>query len=158
MITTSINLKSIVNEQDINRMLYHRLARLIYRKDVKLGVQSIFYKMCSPYVPFDTGMLDQSVRITPQYVAYTQPYAHYQYEGIIYGPNIPFFDKNGKIIKWRSPKDKPKHPTGRFIKYDTHGHPLATRHWDEAMLKNRGDEFTEEVRKLLIAKWEEKYG
>ena len=36
---------------------------------------------CSPYVPMDSGMLDQNVDITPEFVHYKQPYARRQWEG-----------------------------------------------------------------------------
>ena len=54
-----------------------------------LQVHNEFARMCDPYVPMDTGTLAQTTEITSEGVRYTQPYAHYQYEGLVYGPNIP---------------------------------------------------------------------
>ena len=53
-------------------------------KDPKLMLQAhqTLATDCDPYVPFLTGTLSQTLEITPEYVEYTQPYAHYQYHGV----------------------------------------------------------------------------
>ena len=72
---------------------------------------------CEPLVPVLNGQLQGSADF-PEGVyggvlEYNTPYAHYQYVGEIYGPNIPRTDDNGNIVGWYSPKGKAKHPTGR---------------------------------------------
>lgn len=62
----------------------------------------------------------------------TSKYARYQFEGEVYGPNIPRI-KNETLIGWYSPKGKPKYPTGRNLVYKS---PYARSHWTEVM--NRG--------------------
>lgn len=46
-----------------------------------------------PYVPFQQGTLRSSVRypqgIDGGEIEYNTPYAHYLYQGEVYGPNIP---------------------------------------------------------------------
>ena len=48
---------------------------------VKVYANTRLHAYCSPYVPMDTGMLDQTVDITKDYVHYKSPYAHRVYEG-----------------------------------------------------------------------------
>ena len=48
---------------------------------VKVYANTRLHAYCSPYVPMDTGMLDQTVDITKDYVHYKVPYAHRIYEG-----------------------------------------------------------------------------
>lgn len=84
---------------------------------------------CDPLIPFQQGALRNSVNY-PQgiyggEIEYNTPYAHYQYEGIVYGPNIPIRDAEGNITGWYSPPSK--HPTGRKMQYHTPGttdHPF----------------------------------
>lgn len=83
---------------------------------------------CDPLIPFQQGALRNSVTY-PQgiYGGEIQwggeevgvPYAHYQYAGEIYGPNIPIKDKDGNITGWWSPPKK--NPTGRKLQYHTPG-------------------------------------
>lgn len=58
--------------------------KLLYLLDNKtmLEIHNLFAKMMDPYVPFLEGPLSQTLEITPEYVRYTQPYAHYQYTGL----------------------------------------------------------------------------
>lgn len=89
---------------------------------------------CDPLIPFQQGALRNSVNY-PQgiyggEIEYNTPYAHYMYEGEVYGPNIPIKDSQGNITGWFSPKGKKKQPTGRPITY----HPEGTErgdHWFE---------------------------
>lgn len=125
--------------------------------ELMLQVHNLFAKMCDPYVPMDEGVLAQSTIISPTGVTYTQPYAHYQYVGMVYGPNIPIF-QDGLLVGFRSIPGRKKDPTGREINYSTERHPLATKEWDKAMMRDKGDEFIEQVRQLLIRKAGSLYG
>ena len=46
-----------------------------------------------PYVPAKNMMLAQNVRVYADddtgYIEYNSPYAHYMYEGEVYGPSYP---------------------------------------------------------------------
>ena len=91
-----------------------------------------------PYVPMKTGTLANSAygatEIGSGKVVYPGPYAHYQYYGEVYGPNIPVFDDNsGTPTRFYSPPDQKKHPTGRPLQYSTDVNPLAGSHWFERM-------------------------
>lgn len=139
-------------EVEINSVpIVTKFANMQNDSDLMLLINDAFAKELNPYVPMQTGTLSQSVIITPEYVEYTQPYAHYQYTGIVYGPNYPIME-GGVITGWFSPPGKgSKHPTGALINYSQDFHPLATHHWDKAMMRDRGKEFTKEVEKLI--KW-----
>lgn len=140
----------------VNRKLFKRAEALV--DDITmLRVHNLFAKMCDPYVPMDEGVLAQTTEITPQYVRYTQPYAHYQYTGLVYGPNYPIV-QDGVIVGWYSPPGQPKHPTGAAINYNTEKHPLATKEWDKVMMRDKRDEFCEQVRQLLVRRSHELYG
>lgn len=98
-----------------------------------LHAHSRFAQYCAPYVPMESGTLSQTTHITPDYVEWTQEYAHYMYMGEIYGPNIPIKDNaTGTIVGYFSPPGKQKHPTGRKLTYSNELHPQATDHWGDA--------------------------
>lgn len=46
-----------------------------------LEIQTLFAKTINPWVPFLEGPLSQTLQITPEYIRYLVPYAHYQYYG-----------------------------------------------------------------------------
>ena len=128
-----------------------KFADLNDNEEVKTLVHNAFAKELNPYVPMQTGILAQTTMITAEGVTYVQPYAHYQYTGLVYGPNIPITE-NGVITGWFSQPGKgSKHPTGESLTYSTELHPLATHHWDRAMMRDRGKEFTKEVERII--KW-----
>lgn len=101
---------------------------------------------CDPLIPFQQGALRNSV-IYPDgiyggEIEYNTPYAHYQYEGIVYGPNIPIRDAEGNITGWCSPPKK--NPTGRQLQYHTAG---AGDHWFEKAKAQRGDDWVRLVKR-----------
>ena len=101
-----------------------------------LAIHNLFAKLINPYVPMDEGDLSQGVKISAEYVWYDKPYAHYQYIGEIYGPNIPIYE-NGVIVGWRSPPGKgSKHPTGRQIEHSKEKHLDASKEWDKVAMTN----------------------
>ncbi len=58
--------------------------------DVMLQIQNLFAKTINPWVPFLEGPLSQTLEITPEYVRYLQPYAHYQYVGDNFNHTIDY--------------------------------------------------------------------
>ncbi|MCD8383271.1 MAG: minor capsid protein [Clostridiales bacterium] len=78
---------------------------------------------CEPLVPFRQGGLRGSVRypngIYGGVLEYDSPYAHYQYTGVVYGPNLPQYDEAGNLVGWRSPPKK--YPTQRKLQYHHRG-------------------------------------
>ena len=117
-------------------------------------VQQYFTKICAEhmdkYVPFrEGGLAYDTRRIESNKIIYNAPYAHYMYEGLVMGPNIPI-KENEIIVGWYSPKGKPKHYTGKSIKYNQDGgHPYAGPHWDKRMWSAEKEEVLEEVQKYV---------
>ena len=107
-------------------------------------------RFMDPYVPADNLVLAQNVTITADadvgHVTYNSPYAHYQWEGEVYGPNYPIKD-GGEIMGYYSPPHKT--PTGRRLEYNTFRHPLATDHWDKAMMVARKDDLAKTYEEYL---------
>ena len=88
---------------------------------------SEWHRLYSPYVPSgDSGNLCNQVVIRPKEIEHTAPYAHYQYEGIVYGPNYPITE-GGRVVGFYS--KAPKRPTGKSL---TYRNPKASAKWDQA--------------------------
>lgn len=102
-------------------------------------------RLMDPYVPAKNLALSQNVRITTEgehgVVQYNSPYAHYQYEGELYVSSV-----TGSA--WAG-KGEYKVPTGEALEYDTFRHPLATDHWDEAMMVARKNDLAEAYQRYL---------
>lgn len=101
---------------------------------------------CDPLIPFQQGALRNSVNypggIYGTEIEYNTPYAHYQYEGIVYGPNIPIRDAGGNITGWYSPPSK--QPTGQQLQYHTAG---TGDHWFEKAKAQHGDDWVRLVKR-----------
>ena len=91
---------------------------------------SEWHRLYRPFCPFREGALYNQVNITGgggnAVIEHTVPYAHYLYEGEVYGPNVPIM-QGGEVVGYFSPK-APKHPTGKMLHYSG----MGSRHWDEA--------------------------
>lgn len=103
---------------------------------------------CDPLIPFQQGALRNSVNY-PQgiyggEIEYNTPYAHYQYEGIVYGPNYPIRDAQGNITGWYSPPKK--NQTGRKLTYHT---PGTTDHFFEKAKEQHGKEWVKLVKETV---------
>ena len=109
---------------------------------------------CQPYVPASPDRtLEFSAQVSTEIgsgeVIWNTPYAHYQYMGIVYGPNIPVIE-DGVLMGWFSPPGRPKHPTDRKLTYDTSQNPLAGPHWFERMKADRLADLLDEARRVMI--------
>ena len=71
---------------------------------VQKYVDNACIRAMEPYTPARNMILTQSARtgtvIGSGEIVQNTPYAHYQYEGVVYGPNFPQYDENGEIIGW----------------------------------------------------------
>lgn len=102
-------------------------------------------RLMEPYVPADTLTLSQNVRVSADekngQIHYLSPYAHYQWEGTLYVD--PKTKKgaftNGEGLFWSRPKAA-KIPSDRKLHHSGFRHPLATSHWDTAMMTARRDD------------------
>lgn len=78
---------------------------------------------CTPLIPYQQGALRNSVRypqgISGGEISWNTPYAHYQYEGVLYGPSYPIKDAMGNLTGFYSPPNK--YPTGRALQYSNPG-------------------------------------
>lgn len=117
-------------------------------------IHNLFAKMMEPYVPFSSDLAN--LEITPEYVKYDVPYAHYHYIGDVYGLNIPIIE-NGIIVGWFSKPDENghKHPTGHKLNFKK---ARASDHWDQAMLEEKKEEFIKQVEQILARRAKEIYG
>lgn len=112
----------------------------IFSDNVRKYAHTRLHAYCSPYVPMDSGALDQTVDITPDYVHYKSPYAHFQWEGKV------FVDDRGSTYAKRNTS---KHATERNLKYS---HPLATSHWERAAMTAKGDRLAEDIETYIKRK------
>lgn len=101
-----------------------------------------------PFVPFQQGALRGNV-IYPDgiyggLIEYNTLYAHYQYYGEVYGPNIPIRDSEGNIVGWYSPPSK--QPTGKDLTYHT---PGTSDHWFEKAKAEHKDEWVRLVKQTM---------
>lgn len=103
-----------------------------------------WHRLYTPYVPWKSGHLATHVKYSPWQIEHTEPYARYIYHGIIYGPS--FKTKEGTF---RSPKDKPKHSTGREMRFKTTHNPLASAKWDEKAEPTQKPELIREMQKYV---------
>lgn len=106
--------------------LITKIENLLEDKEVTRAVHSRLLDYCTPYVPMLEGPLSQTAIVEDDGVTWVQPYAHYQYIGIS--------------------------PTGKEFDYTKTFHPLATREWDKAMMRDRGDDFLEAVADIIKRK------
>lgn len=97
---------------------------------VQQAIDNSVIEYMLPYWAWKTGALARSAygasKIGSGQIIYPGPYAHYQYYGVVYGPNIPVFgDDSGIPTGYWSPPGQKKHPTGAALSYDTSVNPLA---------------------------------
>lgn len=123
-----------------------RIDRNIKKAQELLNMQIVADS--EPYVPFRQGALKSSVRF-PQgidggEIEYNTPYAHYLYQGEVYGPNIPIKDAQGNITGWISPPSKS--PTGRRLQYHT---PGTSDHWFEKAKSEHLNDWVDLVKRTV---------
>ena len=104
-------------------------------------------RLMEPYVPARNLVLAQNVRTYVKdgtgVIHYESPYAHYQYEGILYVSS-----KTGSPWARHGEHKVPARPR-RELKQSKARHPLATSHWDKAMWTARGDEVVRAYQRWL---------
>lgn len=123
------------------------LLSVLNDPNVQKGVNEIIADFCYPYVPYKTGALRDNVAIGPKEIQYRQPYARYQYYGVVYGPNyFRGIDAAGNKI-FRSPAGVKKYPTTRMLSYQNG----KTSFWFEIMLAQKSAELDKEITDYLEA-------
>lgn len=146
----------IITVRDDNTVtaLQRKLDYLLNDSEVQKGVTQIVVDAVNRYVPKLTGELAESVEIEGNEAVWTSPYAHYQYEGIVYGPNKAIWSGN-TVTGWRTPAGMTKYPTGRMLGeerdsiggwdfgYTTSG---TGHHWINKMWENENDRRVTNIR------------
>lgn len=101
-----------------------------------------FRKLMDEYVPSDTGELSTNVQVNVEgnkaTVHYMSPYAHYQYNGILFVDpvyNVGAFT-NGQGKYWSRPGIAKK-SAGRKLKHSTGKHSKARSQWDKPARKTQ---------------------
>lgn len=120
----------------IRTKLQNKLLLLLNNNQVKIGVNNILLKAITPYVPKDTGELRKSTNVTPDTISWNTEYAHYQYEGDVYGPNLPGINEGEPA--WLS--GHTKHPMGR--KLGEYGIAFLYPKWEIVNGEFRNSNFT----------------
>lgn len=93
---------------------------------------SEWHRLYKDWVPMKSGDLYINVCIEPKKITHMAPYAHYLYEGRVYGPNIPVTEGE-RITGYFSMPNRKKKPTGKSLKYNQlAGHGKACARWDQA--------------------------
>lgn len=95
-----------------------KLQSLLWKlaSDEKAGreIHQILKEQMEPYVPKKSGQLRASAKVYPKSLRYNVPYAHYQYQGEVYGPNLIGWLSETES-GWRSIPGMKKSPTGREL-------------------------------------------
>ena len=91
------------------------LKKLLYDSQIRTEINQMIGDAINPYVPSNTGALQESMRVYEDRITWGEnlEYARYQYNGEVYGPNIPI-TKNGMIIGWFS-RPGVRYNTGREL-------------------------------------------
>lgn len=63
-------------------VLDKRFENMNQDAETMLAIYNLLALYCDPYVPFREGPLSQTFEVTPDYLKYIVPYAHYQYHGV----------------------------------------------------------------------------
>lgn len=119
------------------------LKNYLNEPGVRKSINEMIGNYINNYVPMESGELRNSMRANEKSISWganseAGKYAHYQYEGEVYGPNIPI-TQGGIIVGWHSIAGSTKSPTGRelgipgewkgwIFGYTT---PGTKHHWDK---------------------------
>ena len=90
-----------------------------------------WHRLYKDWVPMNTGILYMNTSIRPKEIEHLAPYAHYMYEGEVFGPNFPIYE-SGNLAGFFSQPNRRKKKTGRSLKFSRQFHGKATRKWDKA--------------------------
>lgn len=123
-------------------------------KEGMIHLASTAARFMDGYIPADNLNLAQDISVTADadcgHVTYNSPYAHYQYEGILYvDPKTgkgAFTDGEGRF--WSRP-GVAKIKTDKKLTHSKFRHPLATSHWDKAMMTARKNDLAKDYENYL---------
>lgn len=111
--------------------------------DAQLFLANEAKKRMDPYVPALNLVLARNVRVYTEngkgIVHYQSPYARYQFEGKVMVSKRPGVKGSAKKVK------QPE----AALKYTTFRHPLATSHWDKAMMTAHKDDLVRALQQYI---------
>lgn len=114
-------------------------------KEVQLFLANEAKKLMDPYVPARSLFLSRNVKVFVEngkgIVHYQSPYARYQYEGKVMVSKRPG-------VKGSAKKVKQPEVALNYTKF-RQPHPLATSHWDEAMMVAKGSDLIQATENFI---------
>ena len=146
MIKTKIQIKMKPTEQIVKRL------GLDATGDVQKQFTNIVNRRITRYMPAgpQAVLSTKLKRIkSPTEIEVDAPYAHYQYKGEVWGPNIPRIE-NGVVVGYWSPPIK--HPTGRKLKYSKAYNRLAGPFWDKRLMAAEGKAIVADIQRYIDRK------
>lgn len=130
--------KSAIGEVDIH-VDTKRLDYKLNKAQMLLNEQVV--ADCEPLIPLNQGALRDSVRypegIYGHLIEWNTPYAHYQYEGILY------LTEDGR--SWAN-REESKYPTDRLLEYH---HPGTGAKWFETAKEEHKDHWIRLVKETV---------
>ena len=79
------------------------------------------------------------------------------YVPFLEGPLSPTAEVTPQDVRYTQPYAHYQY-TGSHFNFTTDYHQLATAYWDKAMMRDKGEEFVEQVRQIIARKAKELYG
>ena len=125
----------------------NKLLALLNNSTVKRNVNKFIGDAITPYVPMETGRLRNSMYVGPTLISWGRglEYAHYQYEGEVYGPNFPI-TRFGTVVGWFSLPGVKKVPMERQLQYKTDG---TRDHWTDVYVGDLKRETNQKITRYL---------
>lgn len=121
--------------------------------DVQREYTKIICNRMTRYMPSESGVLSKKLKfmVAPNKIIVLGPYAHYQYKGEVWGPNIPI-KENGHIVGYRSPPIK--RPTGRNLVYHKRigGNDRPGPFWDKRLIAAEGKAIEADLKRYIERK------
>ena len=123
---------------DINAAKILRERGMGQSQDTQKYLVNNVARRSDPYVPKQSGTLKNSKQTTTTQIIYNQPYAHYQWRGMLMvGPSGSPWARHGER----------KHDAGRALTYN--GGPMRGQEWTNRMLADHLDEIVDDVKKFI---------
>lgn len=126
---------------DFNISAIQKKVDNLINEETMLAIHNTFAKMCDEYVPFLEGPLSQSgmAQVSAEFVRYGG--SSYKLDN---RPNgVPY----GRYQYY-----------GEGFNHTKDYHPKATAFWDKAMMREKGEQFTQQVKAILVRRAKELYG
>jgi hypothetical protein len=134
--------------QSARTKVQDKLIKMLNDDGIRVKINTVIKDKITPFVPKKSEALRESAEVTPTSISWGKglTYGHYQYTGIVYGPNFPIKNAAGQIIRWYSPRGKKKYPTDRLLQYKT---PGTRSTWDKAFADTIKLEANQEITRIL---------